>query len=367
MLTLSGMFCVFIPLSLLQVQIVVCLQAETIYHPDLRQDTYTKNEFHYLSAPVVGMYTVADVFDCSFECSSSPRCFSFNLATHQGADGNLWCELLSSDQYRSDPKDFQRNQTSHHFLKKGPCTPPPCQNGGTCVPRHQALECRCKKGFFGEFCENLKAFNSCKAFYEIYRLNGSQVVNLTLDSQQTPVLCQMGDGRCGDGVWTPVMKIDGSQSTFRFQSALWSSKLSYKPSGGLTGFDDQETKLPTYWTTAFSEICLGMRKGKEEVRFIVISEKADSLHSLIADGTFRSTSVTRSKWVSLMLGSLSLQPNCNREGFNAPCAGHKVRIGILGNNEKDCSSCDSLMGFGLLSGKTCGEHGTATMGYIFVK
>ena len=110
-----------------------------------------------------------------------------------------------------------------------------------------------------------------------------------------------------------------------------------------------------------------MRKGKEEVRFIVISEKADSLHSLIADGTFRSTSMTRSKWVSLMQGSLYLQPNCNREGFNAPCAGNNVRIGIFGNNENDCSSCDSLMGFGLSTAKTCGDHRTATMGYIFVK
>lgn len=236
------------------------------------------------------------------------------------------------------------------------------------MPRHQALECRCKKGFFGEFCENLKVFNSCKDFYDIYRLNGSQVVNLTLDSKQTPVLCQMGDGRCGDGVWTPVMKIDGSQSNFRFQSAFWSNKLSYKPSGGLTGFDDQETKLPTYWTTAFSEICLGMRKGKEEVRFIVISEKADSLHSLIADGTFRSTSMTRSKWVSLMQGRLYLQPNCNLEGFNVHRGNsRKVRIGILGNNENNCASCDSSMGFGLSTGKTCGDQKTATMGYIFVK
>ena len=49
---------------------------------------------------------------------------------------------------------------------------------------------------------------------KFYRLNGSQIANLTLDSQLTPVLChhwQVGDVGCGHGVWTPVMKIHGDK------------------------------------------------------------------------------------------------------------------------------------------------------------
>ena len=34
------------------------------------------------------------------------------------------------------------------------------------------------------------------------------------------------------------------------------------------------------------------------------------------------------------------------EGFNAVCGGPRARIGILGNNERDCSSCDSRIRFG---------------------
>ena len=49
---------------------------------------------------------------------------------------------------------------------------------------------------------------------KFYRLNGSQIANLTLDSKLTPVLChhwQVGDVGCRHGVWTPVMKIHGDQ------------------------------------------------------------------------------------------------------------------------------------------------------------
>ena len=39
----------------------------------------------------------------------------------------------------------------------------------------------------------------------------SQVVTLILDSKPVSVLCHMGDFGCGDGGWTPVMKIDGNK------------------------------------------------------------------------------------------------------------------------------------------------------------
>ena len=44
----------------------------------------------------------------------------------------------------------------------------------------------------------------------------SQLVNLTLDSKPTSVLCQLGDFGCGPGGWTPVMKIDGNKVLSKF-------------------------------------------------------------------------------------------------------------------------------------------------------
>ena len=91
--------------------------AETLYHPHLRQDIFLKDEFHYLSTPVIGRREVVDGFDCSFECLSSPLCYSYNLAASRGPDGKLWCELLSSDKY-SHPRNYSGNQSSHHFVAK---------------------------------------------------------------------------------------------------------------------------------------------------------------------------------------------------------------------------------------------------------
>ena len=140
-----------------------------------------------------------------------------------------------------------------------------------------------------------------------------------------------------------------SQQTFNYSSTLWSNKETFNLNGGKTGFDAQETKLPSYWTTSFSKICLGMKIGQQPVKFIVINKQANSLYSLIADGQYRKTSLGRDKWKSLIGSNASLQYNCNKEGFNVVGGNprqSKARIGIIGNNEKDCKSCNSRIGFG---------------------
>ena len=174
-----------------------------------------------------------------------------------------------------------------------------------------------------------------------------------------------------------------TQQTFHFNSKLWSNKTDFNLTGGKTLFDNHETKLPTYWNTSFSKICLGMKIGNE-TKFIVLTKNASSLYSLIADGKYRVTLLGRAKWKSLIGSEASLQENCNREGFNCMSNSSdfgKARIGFLGNQEKDCRSCDSRIGFGT-GGKfddfnTCGNQATLdadnenkhikAMGYILVQ
>ena len=91
-----------------------------------------------------------------------------------------------------------------------------------------------------------------------------------------------------------------------------------------------------------------MKIGKQ-INFIVINKQANSLYSLIADGRYRATSLGRNTWKTLIGPKASLQYNCNKEGFNVirPYSGQsKARIGLLGNNQNDCFSCDSRIGFG---------------------
>ena len=108
------------------------------------------------------------------------------------------------------------------------------------------------------------------------------------------------------------------------------------------------------------------------------------MYSLIADGQYRSTSLGRDTWKSLIGSDASLQKNCNKEGFNAVGDNSdqsKARIGIISNQQDDCSSCDSRIGFGT-GGKhdnsnSCGNEATRSpdngdkhikaMGYILVQ
>ena len=186
-----------------------------------------------------------------------------------------------------------------------------------------------------------------------------------------------------------IIHLFPSQPTFHFSSKLWSNKVNFNLPGGKTGIDAHETKLPTYWNTPFSKICLGMKIGHQK-KFVVLFKHARSLHSLISDGLYRPTSLGRNKWKSLIGSEASLQPNCNQEGFNTKWsysnpayALRAARIGILGNNEKDCVTCDSRIGFGTGGdpddANTCGNEASAgngadngdkhikAMGYIFVQ
>ena len=106
------------------------------------------------------------------------------------------------------------------------------------------------------------------------------------------------------------------QPTFHYDSNLWSNKIDCNLPGGETGLDARETKLPTYWKTPFSKICLGMRIGSQ-THFILIYKHANSLFSLIADGKYRATSLGRNAWKNLLGSQSSLQHNCNLEGFNS--------------------------------------------------
>ena len=130
-------------------------------------------------------------------------------------------------------------------------------------------------------------------------------------------------------------------------------------------------------------------KDSQQTNYVVVDKKASSLFSLIADGQYRETKLGRDKWKGL-IGEGSLQKNCNREGFNAVCADDpiyfsKARIGIVANQEDNCKSCDSRIGFGTAGyfddENTCGNQAdnggslnpdngarhTKVMGFIFVQ
>ncbi|CAH3114267.1 unnamed protein product, partial [Pocillopora meandrina] len=120
----------------------------------VRQRFFVKEEFHYLNVSVVGTSSVYDVLDCTFKCICNPLCFSVNLAASTEADGEAWCELLSSDKYRNST-EYTDSRNAHHLYLKSPCSSSPCQNKATCVTNYKygSFECLCKEGYVGKYCE----------------------------------------------------------------------------------------------------------------------------------------------------------------------------------------------------------------------
>ena len=183
------------------------------------------------------------------------------------------------------------------------------------------------------------------------------------------------------GGWTLVMKLDGNTTTFSYDAALWTNTTTYAPQN--FAFDTNQAKLQSFSSVAMDEVRLGMTVGGT-TKWVQLNQSADSLYDLLKGGSYTPSGVGRTVWKSLIDNS-SLQPYCNREGFNAVCGGDtRIRIGMLNNQENDCDSCDSRIGFGGYGSycgqdtsnscgntATCtpdnGERNTKGFGYIFVR
>ena len=182
------------------------------------------------------------------------------------------------------------------------------------------------------------------------------------------------------------------QNEFNYSSPYWTNKETYAVEDGLEGFNEKQTKLASYWNTPFNKICLGM-KVNGATKWIALNYTTNSLHSVIEDGTFKGTTFGKEAWKSLIDDS-SLQENCNEEGFNIQgdytegwfwlSWNMNIRIGLVANDQNNCDSCDSCIGFGTsVSGcgddvrsTTCGNmavcaqlnnKNTAAFGYILVQ
>ncbi|XP_044181544.1 protein crumbs-like [Acropora millepora] len=311
------------------------------------------------------------------ECNSSPS------ACHVNAQCN---NTIGSYRCVCNP-GYNGNGKSCTDLNECTALPSACHVNAQCNNTIGSYRCTCNPGYTGsgKTCTAVRA-SSCNEIFQNQTRTKSQVYTLMLGSRNISVYCFMGDFGCGSGGWTLVMKTDGTKSTFNYSSPFWSDRLVYNLPGGMTGFDGQETKLPSYWETQFSKLCLGMRNGST-TRFVVIQQSANSLYALIADGTYRAVSLGRNKWKSLIGPQASLQVNCNKEGFNVVCEGiaesqySRARIGIIANEQNDCSSCDSRIGYGTGGlqddSNTCGnvaKHSAdngdkyiKAMGYILVQ
>lgn len=196
----------------------------------------------------------------------------------------------------------------------------------------------------GSTCNDIASKRSGSASGYYYLKNGATV---------TKAYCYMGH-ICGSKGWTMIMKINGRSRTFSYNSMYWRNKNTFNPGGAASGLGRQETKLATYWTYPFRKLCLGM--STSGTRWLTVHYSARSLYDVIAPGGYRRFHVGRHAWKNWIPGS-SLQHRCGKEGFNV--IGHHIhsraRIGIIGNQENECTHPDSRIGLGT-AGRACGEN-----------
>jgi hypothetical protein len=210
----------------------------------------------------------------------------------------------------------------------GGCGVAPCARGGTCV----AGTCR-----LGRSCQEIHTREPALP-------SGAYVLE---ERPPIDVYCEMNED---GGGWTLAMKIDGSKPTFAYDSPLWTDDKAIAPTS--TDLSTTEHKNAAFWKLPFKELRLGMIDAGMR-RQIIVPHEASSLRALFR-GPRVKTNVGRATWMKL-LASAQLQPSCNEEGFNFDQGDRmRVRIGIVANEQADCESVDSYIGFGITEDGSCG-------------
>jgi hypothetical protein len=200
----------------------------------------------------------------------------------------------------------------------------------------------------GASCE--ASFASCRALKGAFPDAPSGVYTLDAGTGVFQAYCEENTDAGG---WTLALKIDGRQTTFAYDEPIWENAALLAPDA--PDLDRTEAKLETWNAIGFTElrIVFEFPVAAGGVNVLIVPLGAGKLSDLFAPGQTRTTTLGRDAWKSLLGSTASLQLNCNQEGTNVFNANSRVRLGILGNQEVDCTSPDSRIGIGG-AGTVCG-------------
>ena len=149
------------------------------------------------------------------------------------------------------------------------------------------------------------------------------------------------------GGWALAMKVDGAQQTFAYSSAYWTDGALLN-ADAVTGAGVGEAKLAPFLDLPGDSIRLVMTapNGQTGSPVVVTPGSFTSLRALFSGG-YVATTTPLTDWYAAVPGSLTHQPHCNAQGINIANSNvGTFRIGLIGNNENDCGSVDSIFGVG---------------------
>jgi hypothetical protein len=201
-------------------------------------------------------------------------------------------------------------------------------------------------------------FASCSALRAQFSSAPSGVYTLDAGTGEFQAYCEhAADG----GGWTLAMKVDGRTTTFGYDQPIWTNETLHAPDAA--ALDHTQAKLATFNAIAFTEVRVGLEYPIDSgtVRWLVAPIAGARLRDAFAGAT-AATTLGRAAWKGLAGDTSSLQLNCNAEGINVGNASSRVRIGIVSNNQADCSSPDSWIGIGGADNAQCTIAGDSTAG-----
>ncbi|MGH7285239.1 MAG: fibrinogen-like YCDxxxxGGGW domain-containing protein, partial [Polyangiaceae bacterium] len=176
------------------------------------------------------------------------------------------------------------------------------------------------------------------------------------------------------GGWTLALKASGndtggagSTNRFDYDSAVWTTTTTSDPlyafNTDSSDLSRQSAKLASFNSVPFDQVRLVMSDdGLTRGLSLSVGTSQTSLQAMFSGAEIDlSINRTRAQWAGL-LATPRLEASCNRAGVNVASddptnlALSRSRLGILGNNEGDCSTPDSYLGLGndLLTGNGCG-------------
>jgi hypothetical protein len=175
-------------------------------------------------------------------------------------------------------------------------------------------------------------------------------------------------GYCLQG-FVLLAKINGMKSTWNFSSSLWTTGAPFAANAANAGLgsDQNEAKLAAFNNMRVTQLRLGMvavNAPLSSAKWLSLplgGKEYSSLGALMASGTYVSSNLGRTTWKNLVGPKASIQRYCNLEGLNVrnvpsprkPLGDGKfmnVRIGLLANNEANCNTADTAIGFGFSMG-----------------
>jgi len=172
------------------------------------------------------------------------------------------------------------------------------------------------------------------------------------------VFCSFDNNGYG---WMLAMRLQYNSSTFGYNSSSWTDTSTTNP----TSLATDEVNIKNHVFNDFGISAFKMCASRVNVNYNANPLEfpnggsgfgGNSLRAIFNGGNNIYNSeinIGRTNWLNwveqcsgLLRGNWDNQPNCNEDRINANYTYAAVRIGISMNNEGDCNSNDSVIGFG---------------------